>query len=169
MLCREKRWSKRINTFCTTRWEVTCDSFRWHVPEAEASQHLERSSQSLEIPCLSPGLGGCWAVRCKGDQSKVNCYLQSCCGKMACIWAENGSGTGGSVPSSSRGDRLEEAAESKRPWGLRCVRQLAGSPAYLWFMYLMNRLLNYLDERTHHLGIKAGKCFWKMRRCAGWG
>jgi len=33
----------------------------------------------------------------------------------------------------------------------------------------MNRLLNYLDEKTHCLGIKAGKCFWKNRRCAGWG
>lgn len=165
----EKRWSERINMFCTTRWEVTWNSFWWHIPEAEASQHLEQSSQSLEIPGLNLGLGGCWAVRGKGDQSKVNWYLQSCCGKMACIWTENGSGAGGSVPSSSHWDCLEEAAESKQPWGLHCVQQLARSPAYLWFMYLVNRALSYLNERTHRFGIKAGKCFWKNRRCAGWG
>lgn len=168
MFCGEKRWSKSRNAFLTTRWEVAWDAFQRSVPETEASQQLEEGSQSLEIPRLNLGLRGCWTVTGKGDQSKGNCYLQSCCGRVACIWAENRSETGGSAPSSSHVDGLEKAVESKKTLVLYCFQELARSHTYLWFMYLVNRLLNYLDERTHHLGIKAGKCFWENRRRAGW-
>lgn len=49
-----------------------------------------------------------------------------------------------------------------------CFQELARSHPYLWFTFLVNRLLNCLAETYHHLGIRAGKCFWKKRRCAGW-
>lgn len=143
-------------------------SSKGSVPETEASWRLAESSESLEIPLQSPplGLGGCWTVTGNGEQSKEP--SGNCCGIMACVWAENRSGTGGSASSSSHVDGLEEAAESKLCL-LYCFQGLARLPPYLWFMHLLNMLLICLREGTHCLGIKAGKCFWKNRRCAGCG